>query len=64
MQKYELLCKSTNDKNIVFDPINSHTATHFNDAPKLRSLAEELLSNMALEGELVAKDFDMENNWQ
>jgi len=59
MQKYELLCKSTNDKNIVFDPINSHTATHFNDAPKLRSLAEELLSNMALEGELVAKDFDM-----
>ncbi|MEK7059808.1 MAG: hypothetical protein AAB971_03565 [Patescibacteria group bacterium] len=59
MQKYELLCKSANDKKIVFDPINSHTATHFSDAPKLRSLAEELLGNMALEGDLIAKDFDI-----
>lgn len=59
MQKYELLCRSENDKKIVFDPINSHTATHFNDAPKLRSLAEELLGNMTLEDDLIAKDFDM-----
>ena len=59
MQKFEFLCKSANDKKIVFDPINSHTATHFNDAPKLRSLAEELFSNITLEEDLIAKDFDM-----
>ena len=59
MQKFEFLCKSANDKKIVFDPINSHTATHFNDAPKLRSLAEELFSNITLEEDLIAKEFDM-----
>lgn len=55
----ELLCKSANGKRVVFDPVNSHTATHFKDAPKLRELAEELLSNMSLEGDLIANDVDM-----
>jgi hypothetical protein len=55
----ELLCVSANGKNIVFDPFNSHTATHFNDDPTLRGVAEELLTGMTLEGDLIAKDVDM-----
>lgn len=58
-QTNELLCVSANGKRIVFDPVNSHTATHFNDAPALRTIAKELLSSFSLEGELVAKDVDM-----
>ena len=59
MQKIELLCRSANGKYIIFDSINSHAATHFKDASKLRGLTEELLSNMTLEGDLIANDFDM-----
>ena len=55
----ELLCTSANGMKIVFDPINSHTATHFKDAPQLKNLVSELLSSMHLEGELIAKDVDM-----
>ena len=58
-QDSELLCVSANGKRIVFDPVNSHTATHFNDAPTLRAIAEELLSGMTLTGDLVARDVDM-----
>jgi hypothetical protein len=58
-QDNELLCISADGKRIVFDPTKSHTATHFNDAPTLRVVAEELLSGMTLEGDLIAKDVDM-----
>lgn len=59
MQKLELLCMSKNAKRVIFDPLNSHTTTHFKDAPKLRVLTEELLSDMTLEGDLIAKDIGM-----
>lgn len=59
MQNEESLCKSANDKKVVFDPVNSHTATHFKDAPKLRGLVEQLLSEMVLVGDLIAKNVDM-----
>ena len=59
MADLELLCKSANSKQVVFDPVNSHTATHFKDAPGLKELAKELLSDMNLEGDLIAKDVDM-----
>ncbi|CAN5625454.1 hypothetical protein BH23PAT2_BH23PAT2_02510 [soil metagenome] len=58
-QVSELLCVSANGKRIVFDPVDSHTATHFKDAPTLRARAEELLSSISLEGDLIAKDVDM-----
>lgn len=58
-QDNELLCISANGKRIVFDPVNSHTATHFNDDPTLRTITEELLASMSLEGELIAKDVEM-----
>ncbi len=49
---------SANGKRVVFDPVHSHAATHLKDAPTLRALAKELLSNMSLEGDLIAKDVD------
>ena len=60
MKKMELLCESYNGKKVVFDPLTSHTATHFKDAPKLKVLVGELLSKMIIEGDLIAKDIDME----
>ena len=55
----ELICISANGKRIVFDPINSHAAFHFNDTPKLRMLTKELLEGTDLVGKLIAKDVDM-----
>jgi len=59
MPSEKFLCKSADGKRVVFDPINSHTATHFRDASNLQAITKELLSNMNLEGDLVAKDIDM-----
>ena len=59
MSREELLCKSANGIKVVFDPVNSHTATHFNDSPGLRTLAQELIKSLKLDGELIAKDIDM-----
>ena len=55
----EYLCISANGKRVVYDPDNSHTSTHFKDAPGLKSLAVELLSNKTLGGDLAAEDVDM-----
>lgn len=60
VKEEELLCKSANDMKVVFDPVNSHTATHFKDSPNLRTLTKELLQNLELSGELIAKDIDMQ----
>lgn len=59
MTKEELLCISANGMKVVFNPINSHTETHFKDSLKLRELVKELLSDLNLEGNIIAKDFDM-----
>lgn len=59
MNNYEVLCESANGKSIIYDPVNSHTATHFHDAPELRKLVIEYLITSALDGELIAKDVDM-----
>lgn len=53
------LCISANGKKVVYDPDNSHTSTHFNDAPELKILVVELLSKKMLEGDSVAEDVDM-----
>lgn len=58
-QNDELLCKSANGKQIVYDPINSHAATHFQDNPMLKKLVIEVLSKKHLEGDLIAEDIDM-----
>ncbi len=59
MQTLEPICKSANSKSVMYNPVNSHTARHFKDAPRLKGLIEELLSQMVLKGDLIAKDVDM-----
>lgn len=54
----KLLCTSANGMKIFYDPIHSHTATHFHDAQELESTTIELLSQMHLKGDLIAKDID------
>lgn len=55
-QNLEQLCQSANGKQIVFDPINSHVATHFNDEPYLRDLVIDVLSKEELTEPVIAKD--------
>jgi len=57
--KKEDLCESANGKRVVFDPVNSHTATHFNDTPQLRELVVSALHKKDLIGKVVAEDIDM-----
>src|SRR3989344_6129763 len=57
--KLQQLCLSANGKRVVFDPIGSHTATHFNDSPDLRDIVRNLVIKMDLSEPLVAKDIKM-----
>ena len=59
MSKLVNLCKSVNGKTVVYDPEDSHTSTHFKDAPVLKDLVIEILTNRKLSGELVAEDVDL-----
>jgi hypothetical protein len=58
MSTHTFLCKSANGMSVVYDPLDSHTATHFKDAPGLREQVIELLGKKELIGELVAEDID------
>lgn len=58
-QNMEYLCDSANGKHVVYDPVGSHTATHFEDTPHLRDLAIRILTKKVLEGSIVAEDVDM-----
>lgn len=53
------LCKTKDDFEVYYDPISSHVATHFNDAPKLRELIIELLGDIEVKGKEIAQHFDM-----
>jgi len=57
--KKKLLCKSKNGIRVLYDPEDSHTATHFKDAPDLRDVLVEYLLNKDLKGEIVAENVDM-----
>ncbi len=59
MKSQEFLCRSANGMNVFFDPEDSHTSTHFNDAPNLRDVVTEFIASKDLVGELVAGDVDM-----
>jgi hypothetical protein len=52
------LTNSSNGFNIVYDPISSHTATHFKDKSDLREIAEKALSIIEIDGDIVATDID------
>lgn len=59
MTNLSLLCKTKDNSGVYYDPIGSHAATHFKDAPKLKWLVVELLQNLETGGREVAKHFDM-----
>lgn len=46
MTNLSLLCKTKDNFEMYYDQINSHAATHFNDAPKLKELVIELLRGL------------------
>ena len=53
------LCDSRNGKRVMYDPVYSHAATHFADAPGLAEVVIEIISNRDLYGEKIEFDTDM-----
>lgn len=56
---YVYLATSANNKTVVYDPIGSHAATHFNDTPALEALVIEALRLSTLEGSRILFEKDM-----
>ena len=42
---YLTLCKTKDDKPVYYDPLRSHTATHFEDTPQLKALVIKALAS-------------------
>lgn len=59
MADLEFLVESKNGLKVYFDPVNSHTATHFTDTPQLKELVEEILIKLELAGNSMKFDTDM-----
>jgi hypothetical protein len=55
----ELLAMSKNDIGVYLDPVYSHTATHFADAPQLRGLVKEIVEKTVLDQDLMLFDTNM-----
>lgn len=59
MAHKEFICSSKNGIRVVFDPVDSHTAIHFDDTPGLRELVMEVLEKTELKGHYVEFETDM-----
>lgn len=59
MNELTYLVTTANNKDILYDPVSSHAATHFADTPQLKSLAKEILSQSLLEGRTLLFEHDM-----
>lgn len=55
----KLLCVSKNGREVTYDPVYSHAATHLEDTPQLKELVVEVICNMNLDGEELKTDIDM-----
>jgi hypothetical protein len=55
----ELLCVSKNGKQIYYDAVNSHAATHFADTPHLKQLVVEVLQKRDINEKVLEFDIDM-----
>ncbi|HVX23923.1 MAG TPA: hypothetical protein VG992_01090 [Candidatus Saccharimonadales bacterium] len=55
----EPLATSKNGIKVTYDPVHSHAATHFEDNPALKELVRELIKQLELTGEEVARHYDM-----
>ena len=47
---WKLLGLSKNGVRVVYDPVGSHAATHFEDTPQLEGLVREIVADMELDG--------------
>jgi hypothetical protein len=59
MTKHTFLVTSKNGKDIYYDPIHSHAATHFEDSTNLKDLVVEILKNKDLIEDNINFDIDM-----
>lgn len=55
----QFLCTSKNNKNVYYDPVHSHAATHFNDAPELKDVVIEIITSKELVGDRIEFDRNM-----
>ncbi len=55
----EHLATSKNDVQVIYDPEHSHAATHLEDTPGLKRLVQEVVGNLELTGQEIARHFDM-----
>ncbi len=59
MSNLEHLATSLNDKEVYYDPIGSHTATHFTDTPQLKELTREILARTVLDQDRMLFDTNL-----
>jgi hypothetical protein len=59
MDNHEFLTKSANGKDVFYETVNSHAATHIADTPLLKELVIETVSKLVLEDERLMLDADM-----
>jgi len=59
MQTKEILGKSKNGIEVYFDPLNSHAATHFADAPQLEKLTKEIIAATVIDADEMLFDTEM-----
>lgn len=55
----EFLATSANGIKVYYDPLDSHAATHFADAPGLKELAQEVTAKTNLLSDVLIFDTDM-----
>lgn len=53
------IANSKNGINVTYDPVHSHAATHFEDTPQLKGLVREVISHLDLNGQDIARHYDM-----
>lgn len=58
MKSLSYLCTSKNGLDIYYDPIKSHTATHFNDASGLQQIVKDLLQEYDIQNDYEGFDID------
>jgi hypothetical protein len=58
MPDRELFAISKNGIEVTFDPIYSHTATHFKDTPQIRPFVKETIERTNISGEMMEFDTD------
>jgi len=59
MTTRKFLCASKNGKQIYYDPVDSHAATHFGDTAGLKKLVVEVLKNRYLNNNNTKFDVDV-----